>query len=84
MWLNVGQHPDPEWRDRLRLIQEGGSQANTGPIQAGGFKVVRKGARRSQVSVLPEAHTYWGTEVSEGPYIYEVFEVLKCISIRSL
>ncbi|KAF2268975.1 Mis6-domain-containing protein [Lojkania enalia] len=57
--------PDSEWRTRLLSIQES-STAMDSPLsqQQNGFRVLRKGAKRSKVSVIPDVHTFRAQETS--------------------
>ncbi|KAH0566401.1 hypothetical protein GP486_000184 [Trichoglossum hirsutum] len=54
-------HPSPEWRTRLLVIQE---SAQAGQQHRSAFKVVRSGAKRSKISIVPEVHTSRAIESS--------------------
>ncbi|KAL1391740.1 Mis6-domain-containing protein [Phyllosticta capitalensis] len=47
-----------EWRQRLQAIQEADAdRAEQLLSQPGGFKVVRRGAKRTKASIVPDVHT---------------------------
>ncbi|KAF1997181.1 Mis6-domain-containing protein [Amniculicola lignicola CBS 123094] len=57
--------PDHEWKTRLDAVQEATSAGPEATLQQhSGFKVVRRGPKRSRVSVIPEVHTYYTNETS--------------------
>lgn len=61
----VFKHPDLEWRDRLRVIQENNLQPNENlQTDGGAFRVVRRGTRSSRVTAVPEVHTFRIEDVS--------------------
>ncbi|KAL1648757.1 hypothetical protein SLS58_001936 [Diplodia intermedia] len=54
-----------EWRQRLQIIQEANASGNEQPhAQQHGFRVIRHGAKRTKVSILPEVHTSYANEKS--------------------
>ncbi|OMP85314.1 Centromere protein I [Diplodia seriata] len=54
-----------EWRQRLQVIQEANASGNEQPhTQQHGFRVIRHGAKRTKVSILPEVHTSYANEKS--------------------
>ncbi|KAI9802840.1 MAG: hypothetical protein M1833_001439 [Piccolia ochrophora] len=57
-------HPNPEWRQRLVTIHELNERRQVFEQQNSAFKVVRRGAKRSKVSVIPEVHTSHANEAS--------------------
>ncbi|KZF21343.1 Mis6 domain protein [Xylona heveae TC161] len=62
-------HPDPEWRDHLRLIQENHAQRDSAfDRQPSGFRVKRVGPRRHKDLAVPEVHT---SKVKEGSFSLE-------------
>ncbi|KAF2463628.1 Mis6-domain-containing protein [Lindgomyces ingoldianus] len=57
--------PDPEWRARILAVQEASARTNESQSkQHNGFRVLRKGPKRSKVSVIPEVHTFHANETS--------------------
>ncbi|KAF2182814.1 Mis6-domain-containing protein [Zopfia rhizophila CBS 207.26] len=57
--------PDSEWRMRLLAIQEASARTSEGlSEQHDGFRVLRKGPKRSKVSVIPDLHTFYANETS--------------------
>ena len=68
MW----QHPDNEWRQRLRAIQESNRSHDTPFAAEGGFKVIRQGTARSKASILPEVHTSRAQEVGSSCMIHDM------------
>ncbi|KAF2119166.1 Mis6-domain-containing protein [Lophiotrema nucula] len=57
---------DPEWRTRLLAIQDAGIaiEENIPEQQRSGFRLLRKGAKRSKVSAIPEVHTFQAHEAT--------------------
>ncbi|OJD31534.1 mis6 domain-containing protein [Diplodia corticola] len=54
-----------EWRRRLQTIQEANADSNYQPhAQQHGFRVIRRGAKRAKVSIVPEVHTSYANEKS--------------------
>lgn len=54
----VFKHPDPEWDERLRTIHESNASRTTAvAAEHSSFSVVRRGAKRSRVDVIPEVLT---------------------------
>ena len=51
------QHPNPEWRERLHMIHTSNLRKDGNSPEAVSFKVVRRGAKRSRVSLVPEVQT---------------------------
>ncbi|KAL1607256.1 hypothetical protein SLS59_002219 [Nothophoma quercina] len=67
------KQPDPEWRTRIVTIQEARTAADDSTSERhNGFKVLRRGPKRSKASVLPDVHTYYATEVPT-PHSYDGF-----------
>ncbi|KAF2865583.1 Mis6-domain-containing protein [Massariosphaeria phaeospora] len=56
--------PDLEWRTRLDAIKEARNITDEPAEEHGGFKVLRKGPKRSKISLIPDVHTYYSTEAS--------------------
>ncbi|KAH6642376.1 Mis6-domain-containing protein [Boeremia exigua] len=57
--------PDIEWRTRVRTIQEARTAAADSTIgRHDGFKVLRRGPKRTKASVLPDVHSYHSVESS--------------------
>ncbi|KAF2688950.1 Mis6-domain-containing protein [Lentithecium fluviatile CBS 122367] len=57
--------PDPEWRTRILAIQEWAAAVSDSTLeQPNGFKVLRKGPKRTKVSLIPDVHTYHTNEAS--------------------
>ncbi|PSN68151.1 Mis6-domain-containing protein [Corynespora cassiicola Philippines] len=56
--------PDPEWRARLLTIQEANVASQDSTAEQNGFKVMRKGAKRSKLAAIPDVHTFHATEAS--------------------
>ncbi|KAF1844757.1 Mis6-domain-containing protein [Cucurbitaria berberidis CBS 394.84] len=57
--------PDSVWRTRISAIQEASAATNDSSVDRhNGFRVLRKGPKRSKVAVIPEVHTYYATENS--------------------
>ncbi|ORY17972.1 Mis6-domain-containing protein [Clohesyomyces aquaticus] len=57
--------PDPEWRARIVAVQEAGARTNESLSEKhNGFRVLRKGPKRSKTSVIPEVHTFHAVETS--------------------
>lgn len=69
------KHPDPEWGEHLRVVQERtiAGLLHSDPTEIS-FKVVRKGAKRSRVDVLPEIQT---SRVNEGSTTLEEIGTLQ-------
>lgn len=61
----ISQQPDAEWRTRISAIQEASIASDSATNDHhNGFKVLRKGHKRSKVSTIPDVHTYHATEAS--------------------
>ncbi|CAO2648421.1 Nn.00g076880.m01.CDS01 [Neocucurbitaria sp. VM-36] len=57
--------PDLEWRTRISAVQEASAVADNSSVdQHNGFKVLRKGPKRSKLAAVPEVHTYYTSETS--------------------
>ncbi|KAF2129000.1 Mis6-domain-containing protein [Dothidotthia symphoricarpi CBS 119687] len=57
--------PDAEWQTKISAIQEAITIANDSTLDRhNGFKVLRRGPKRSKVSAIPDVHTYHATENS--------------------
>ncbi|KAF2202314.1 Mis6-domain-containing protein [Delitschia confertaspora ATCC 74209] len=57
--------PDPEWRKRLLKIQDAEHRSVEDDFEhLNGFKVLRKGPKRSKLSVIPDVHTFHSNESS--------------------
>ena len=57
------QHPSPEWRERLHVIHASNVSKNEALAGTASFKVMRRGAKRSRVSLVPEVQTSRADEV---------------------
>ncbi|KAJ4369805.1 Phosphate metabolism transcription protein [Neocucurbitaria cava] len=56
---------DLEWRTRISAIQEVSATTDAFSVDHhDGFKVLRKGPKRSKLAAVPEVHTYYTTETS--------------------
>ncbi|MCJ1400652.1 hypothetical protein MMC11_003860 [Xylographa trunciseda] len=58
------EHPDQEWRDRLRIIQNTNARATDTFANTTSFKVVRRATKRTQTAIVPEVHTFFSDESS--------------------
>ncbi|MCJ1393038.1 hypothetical protein MMC18_005910 [Xylographa bjoerkii] len=58
------EHPDPEWRDRLHILQDTSARVTDTYANTTSFKVVRRGAKRARAAVVPEVHTFLSDELS--------------------
>ncbi|KAF2826193.1 Mis6-domain-containing protein [Ophiobolus disseminans] len=57
--------PDAEWRSRISTILDASTAADeTLTDRHNGFKVLRRGRRRSKASAIPDVHTHHATEAS--------------------
>ncbi|MCJ1406397.1 hypothetical protein MMC19_000462 [Ptychographa xylographoides] len=55
--------PDPDWRDRLRHVQEANLRmAEIAQSEASTFRVIRRGVKRSRATIIPEVHTFHASE----------------------
>ncbi|MCJ1304140.1 hypothetical protein MMC08_006952 [Hypocenomyce scalaris] len=50
-------HPNSEWRERLHMIHASNLRKDKNSPEAVSFKVVRRGAKRTRVSLVPEVQT---------------------------
>lgn len=57
------QHPSCEWRERLHVIHASNVSKTEALAGTASFKVMRRGAKRSRVSLVPEVHTSRADEV---------------------
>ncbi|KAH8149893.1 uncharacterized protein LAJ45_06045 [Morchella importuna] len=68
--VGLFSHPNPEWMQKLLLIQESSAADYSGPSEASSFRIVRKvggqGTKRQKTNhlALPEVHTFHATEAS--------------------
>lgn len=60
---NLPQHPNTEWRERLHVIHASNLSKDETLPETASFKVVRRGAKRSRVSLVPEVQTSRADEV---------------------
>jgi centromere protein I len=61
------QQPDAEWRAKILAIQERATAAaESTSEQHNGFKVLRKGCKRTKLSLIPDVHTYHANEVCDA------------------
>lgn len=58
------KQPDEEWRTRISTIQEAGIDQDATADHYNGFKVLRKGPKRTKVAIIPDVHTFHATETS--------------------
>ncbi|KAF2652433.1 Mis6-domain-containing protein [Lophiostoma macrostomum CBS 122681] len=57
--------PEPEWQKRLISILEASSATDEDVLEhRSGFRVSRKGRKRSKLSVIPDVHTFRANETS--------------------
>ncbi|KAF2031695.1 Mis6-domain-containing protein [Setomelanomma holmii] len=57
--------PDAEWQTRISAILDASTAADeTTANRYNGFKVSRRGPKRSKASAIPDVHTYHATEAS--------------------
>ncbi|SLM36890.1 Histone-fold [Lasallia pustulata] len=57
-------HPSCEWRERLHVIHASNVSKTEALAETASFKVMRRGAKRSRVSLVPEVHTSRADESS--------------------
>ncbi|KAI4122661.1 MAG: hypothetical protein LQ347_006429, partial [Umbilicaria vellea] len=57
-------HPNTEWRERLHMIHASNLSKDETLPEIASFKVVRRGAKRSRVSLVPEVQTSRADESS--------------------
>ncbi|MCJ1378742.1 hypothetical protein MMC17_001841 [Xylographa soralifera] len=58
------EHPDPEWRGRLHVLQDANVRATDIYANTTSFKVVRRGVKRARTAIVPEVHTYLSDKLS--------------------
>lgn len=60
---NLPQHPNTEWREHLKVIHASNLSKSEALPETSSFKAVRRGVKRSRVSLVPEVQTSRADEV---------------------
>lgn len=68
--VRLFSHPNPEWMQKLLLIQESSAAEYSSPSEASSFRIIRKAGgqcikrQKTNHLALPEVHTFHATEAS--------------------